>query len=196
LSCHPLENFSSLLGQLNVPKMAELPELQGGEIFTLAGLVSSVQVKPTKKGTLFARFKLEDESAGVRCNAWSESYGKYSQLLKNDQILLITGRIEGGDQAETTLVVDEVVSLVDAVPKRANRALISLPYAAVDQPFLDDIFALLDRHKGKCKVYFSVDTPDEMSVNIAASEVLGVSGSKALEDELKQRNCQINWILN
>ncbi len=195
LTCHPLENFASILSQLNIPKIAELENPVGGEIVTLAGAVTSMQVKPTKKGTLFGMFKLEDESTGIRCRAWSESYGKFSHLLKNDQLLLITGRIEGGDQPEPSLIVDEVMSLPEAMHSKAKRALISLPYHAIDKQFLEGIFALLDKNKGKCEVYFAVDTADNVAVNIAASGALGISGSKALEEELKARNCRIDWVL-
>ncbi len=196
LTCHPLENFASLLSQLKIPKIAELENPAGGETFTLAGAVSSLQVKPTKKGTLFANFKLEDESTGIRCRAWSESYSKFSSLLKNDQLLLITGRIEGGDQPEPNLIVDEVMSLSDAIHSKARRALISLPYTAINQQFLEDIFALLDKNKGKCEVYFTVNTGEDLAVNISASHTLGIAGSKLLEEELAARNCRVDWVLS
>jgi len=195
LTCHPLENFASLLSQLKIPKIAEL-EAQGGETVTLAGAITSMQVKPTKKGTLFGMFKLEDESTGIKCRAWSESYGKNSQLLKNDQLVIVTGRIEGGDQPEPTLIVDEVMSLVDATHTKARRALISLPYDRIDQRFLEDIFALLDQNKGKCEVYFAVNTEDDLTVNIAASGALGISGSRELEEALAARNCRVDWVLS
>ncbi|HEV7645492.1 MAG TPA: DNA polymerase III subunit alpha [Pyrinomonadaceae bacterium] len=195
LTCHPLENFSSLLSQLKIPKIAEL-EAAGGETVTLAGAITTLQVKPTKKGTLFGMFKLEDESSGLKCRAWSESYSKYSGLLKNDQLVLITGRVEGGDQPEPTLIVDEVMLLSDIVHSKARRALISLPYDSIDQRFLEDIFALLDRNKGKCEVYFAVNTENNFAVNIAASGALGISGSRELEDELKARNCRVDWVLS
>lgn len=195
LTCHPLENYSSLLERLKIPKIAEIENI-GGEVVTIAGAVTSMSVKPTKKGTLFGMFKIEDESSGIKCRAWSESYGKYSQLLKNDQLVIVTGRLEGGDQPEPSLIVDEVFSLPDAMHSRAKRALISLPYAAIDKPFLEDIFALLDKNKGKCEVYFAVNTDDDVAVNIAASGALGISGSRALEDELKARNCRVDWVLS
>jgi DNA polymerase-3 subunit alpha len=195
LTCHPLENFSSLLAQLKIPKIAEL-EAVGGETVTLAGAITTLQVKPTKKGTLFGMFKLEDESSGLKCRAWSESYSKYSGLLKNDQLVLITGRIEGGDQPEPTLIVDEVMSLADIVHSKAKRALISLPYDSIDQRFLEDIFAILDRNKGKCEVYFAVNTENNFAVNIAASGALGISGSRELEEELRARDCRVDWVLS
>jgi DNA polymerase-3 subunit alpha len=195
LTCHPLENFSSLLSQLKIPKIAEI-EAAGGETVTLAGAVTSMQVKPTKKGTLFGMFKLEDESSGIRCRAWSESYGKYASLLKNDQLVILTGRLEGGDQPEPTMIIDEVMSLPEAMHTKARRALISLPYGSIDQQFLEDIFALLDRNKGKCEVYFAVNTGDDLAVNIAASGALGISGSRELEEELRTRNCRVDWVLS
>jgi DNA polymerase-3 subunit alpha len=195
LTCHPLENFSSLLSKLKISKIAEL-EAVGGETVTLAGAITSLQVKPTKKGTLFGMFKLEDESSGLKCRAWSESYSKYAGLLKNDQLVLITGRIEGGDQPEPTLIVDEVMLLSDIVHSKAKRALISLPYDSIDQRFLEDIFALLDRNKGKCEVYFAVNAENNVAVNIAASGALGIAGSRQLEEELAARHCRIDWVLS
>lgn len=196
LTCHPLEAYTSLLEQLGIPKIADI-EAQGGETVTLAGAVASMSVKPTKKGTLFGMFKIEDESTGIKCRAWSESYGKYSSLLKNDQLVIVTGRIEGGgDQPELTMIVDEVSSLTEALHSRAKRALISLPYHSIDKPFLEDIFALLDRNKGKCEVYFAVDTDQNTAVNIQASGALRISGSRDLEEKLREKNCRVDWMLS
>jgi len=97
---------------------------------------------------------------------------------------------------EPTLIVDEVMLLGDIVHSKARRALISLPYDSIDQRFLEDIFALLDRNRGKCEVYFAVNTEDNLAVNIAASGALGIAGSRELEQELAARHCRIDWIMS
>ena len=99
---------------------------------TLAGIVSGQQVKYSKKGNRFAIFRLEDRSGGVKCLAWSEAYTKFARILKDDELLIVEGRVESADGQEITMIVNEVKALADAVPMKARQVSITLPAEKYD----------------------------------------------------------------
>ena len=82
LSTHPLDDYQNILSDLGIRNLADFEEIRAGDNITLAGIVSSLQVRHSKKGNRFCIFKLEDQSSGAKCLAWSETYAKHSELTK------------------------------------------------------------------------------------------------------------------
>ena len=85
----------------------------------MAGIISDLQTRTTKKGDKFALLRLEDEAGGTKCVLWPEVYRKYSTLLQNDLPVVIIGRLELSEDNPPTIIVDQVQS-IDAA-SRAGR---------------------------------------------------------------------------
>jgi DNA polymerase III subunit alpha len=194
LSNHPLNNYSRILEEMKIKNIADLPEIKIGERITIAGIVSAFQVRHSKKGNRFCIFKLEDQSTGVKCLAWSEAYGRMAEILKEDELLIVTGKVESAEGQELTLILDEAQKLDDAVPSRAKRVLINIREESCREEALEDLFALLSRHQGKCDVYLNLELNERLSVNLL-SQPLRVSGTRNLENELSRKGCQVKWEL-
>lgn len=195
LSNHPLNNYVGILEELKIKNIADFPEIKTGERITLAGIVSGLQVRHSKKGNRFCIFKLEDQSTGVKCLAWSEAYARFSDSLKEDELLIVTGRVESAEGQEITLILDEVQKLDDAVPSKAQKVSITLSQNFLDEKILEDIFAMLSRHQGKCDVYFNLILENNFSVSLL-SQPLRISGTRTLESELCGKGCQVKWELS
>lgn len=194
LSNHPLNNYSKILEDLKIKNIADLPEIKTGERLTIAGIVSAFQVRHSKKGNRFCIFKLEDQSTGVKCLAWSEAYGKFAELLKEDELLIVAGKVESAEGQEITLILDEVQKLDDAIPSKAKRVSITLTEKHLDEKNLEDLFAMLSRHQGKCDVYINLNLADRLSVNLL-SHPLRICGTRRLESELNSKGCEVKWEL-
>lgn len=193
LSVHPLDAYDDLLNEFGIRKIADDEELQAGDVVKLAGLVSGMQVRYSKKGNRFATLRLEDQSGGLKCVAWGEAFGKFGDILCDDQIILVEGRIEGTEGQEETLIVNDARLLADVRPQRAKEVAIQLPSSNVSEGFLEGLFELLSGEKGDCVV----------SLNIVAGDVsatlqtpnLRINGSERLANELERQGCAVNWIL-
>jgi DNA polymerase-3 subunit alpha len=160
----------------------------------LAGIISGLQVRHSKKGNRFCIFRLEDQSAGVKCLAWADSYTKYSEILKDDEIIIVEGKIEANDGTEITVILEEAKRLADAVPQKARHLLISLPFKELNEKYLDSLLTLLSKDKGKCEVFLNLDIEKDLNVRIY-SQPLRIQGSKNLENELNDRGCRVDWVL-
>ncbi|HUR98736.1 MAG TPA: DNA polymerase III subunit alpha [Pyrinomonadaceae bacterium] len=193
LSVHPLDNYKDIVKGLRISNIVDHGELRAGETIVLAGIVSSFQVRQSKKGNRFCMFRFEDESGGVKCLAWSEAYGKYSPLLKNDELLIIEGRVESAEGQDITIIMNEARSLKEALPGNAKSVDITLPVKQVDDEYLHDLLTILNNASGKCEVYLEVAI-DEVKVKLH-SQPIRIQGSTHLETQLRNRGCEVNWIL-
>ncbi|MBP6004772.1 MAG: DNA polymerase III subunit alpha [Pyrinomonadaceae bacterium] len=191
LSAHPLDNYNGLLGGMNLRNIAEFDTLKGGDVVTMAGIISGLQVRQSKKGNRFCMFRLEDRSGGIKSIAWGEAYQKFSAFLKDDEMVIIDGRIEAADGQEPTLIINEVRSLDESVAAAARSINITIPPALSDQASLEQIFVLLGSYHGRCEVF--IDLPaDDTLVKVHAPGTR-VEGSRALQRELESRGCSVAW---
>ena len=194
LSTHPLDEYEQVLVDLKIINIADYEDIKPGDKITIAGIVSSLQIKHSKKGNRFCVFRLEDQSVGVKCLAWSEAYTKYAECLKDDELLIINGKVESNEGPEITLILEEAKKLADAIMQKAHNVSITLPSHQVDEKYLEDIFTILDKHKGNCEVYLNFRLGREISIRVR-SQPLRIQGSSRLENDLKQRGCQVEWVL-
>jgi DNA polymerase-3 subunit alpha len=195
LSTHPLDEYKSILKDLRIINIADYENIKPGDKIKLAGIVSSLQVRHSKKGNRFCIFRLEDQSTGVKCLAWSDIYTKFSDCLKEDEVLIVDAKVESSEGQEITLIVEEAKKIADAIPQRAKQAFIDLPEKdLVNKNYFEDIFNILSKHSGNCEVLLKLNLGNKVALKLH-SKPLRIQGSLRLENELRQKGCEVKWIL-
>ncbi|MBA3634208.1 MAG: DNA polymerase III subunit alpha [Acidobacteria bacterium] len=194
LSTHPLDEYGQILSDLKILNIADYADLKPGDKITIAGIVSGLQIKHSKKGNRFCIFRLEDQSISVKCLAWSEAAAKYADCLKDDELLIVNGKVESAEGQEITLILEETKKIADAITHRAQNISIILPNKNIDEKYLEDIFTVLSKNKGSCEVFLSFRLDKDILLKVH-SQPLRVQGSSLLENDLKQKGCQVSWIL-
>ena len=101
VTAHPLGDYLDLLQSTKAVKSMELAGITSGSRISIGGIINDLQPRTTKKGDRFALLRLEDEAGGTKCVLWPETFRKYSILLKNDLAVLVTGRLEVGENNPT-----------------------------------------------------------------------------------------------
>jgi DNA polymerase-3 subunit alpha len=142
ISNHPLDMFRKVLEDLKIKNLADYEELKVGERIHLAGIVTGLQVKYSKKGNRFCIFRLEDQSSGVKCLVWSEAYNKFRDSLKDEELLIIEGKVESAEGQEYTVIIDDVMPIAEAIPQNARNLKLILPQK-LDEAVLNDVFTLI-----------------------------------------------------
>ena len=193
LSAHPLDEYREILTGLKILNIADNEDIKAGDILTLAGIVSGAQIKYSKKGNRFCIFRLEDRSTGVKCLVWAEAFGKFGDSIRNDELLIVDGRVEAAEGNEITFIVSEVRSLLDAESRNARGLSIVLPKQNFDDDYFYDLFSILSRTHGMCEVSIGI-LVERLDVKFQTS-ALRVQGSAALENDLKRKGCSVSWIL-
>ena len=194
LSTHPLDDYQTILSDLGIKNLADFEEIKAGENITLAGIVSSLQVRHSKKGNRFCIFKLEDQSSGAKCLAWAETYAKNAELLKDDEILVVEGRVESVDGQEVTIIINQAQKLADMVPLRSRKIEVTLMQNTCEDSYLNEMVKLLSRQTGRCEVELFVELEEKILVKVK-SQPLRIQGTFQIEEELKGKGCGVRWIL-
>jgi DNA polymerase-3 subunit alpha len=194
LSTHPLDNYKKVLSDLKILNVADYEAIHPGDKITLAGIVSALQVKHSKKGNRFCIFRLEDQSVGVKCLAWSEAYTKFSDKLKENELIIVSAKVESVEGQEITIIVESVRKLTEAISLEARNVAIKLPKKNLDEKYFDDLFTILSRSRGNCEVYLHFNIENQMAVKIL-SQPIRIQGSAVLEQQLIDKGCQVHWNL-
>ncbi len=194
LSNHPLDEYSKIISDMGIRNIGDFEDIAVGDKITLAGIVSGLQVRYSRKGNRFCVFKLEDQSRAVKCLGWAECYGKYESILKEDKLLVVTGKVESVEGQDITLILEEIQSLEDMLPMNAQKVVCTISAERAETPLLEELFALLSRDRGKCNVYFHLKMDDGVMVEIL-SNPLQIRGTRRLENQLSEKGCQVTWHL-
>ena len=202
LTSHPLDGTDSLIKEMGAASVVTLGELLKTEAFEkpkawTAGVVSNLQIRTSKKGTKFAIFRLEDRTGNVKCLVWEEAFNKCQHILQEDQVVFVAGALETENENGFALIAEKITALAETKQAKASTLLIRPPAGSPLQTlFWEELLSLLHRHQGSaCQVQLEVALPDGLSVRLATANILGVQGSLALERELSQRGCRVEWSL-
>ncbi len=192
LSTHPLDNYKELLDGINLRNIADLDDAKSGDLVTLAGMISGLQIRTSKRGKRFATFRFEDRSSGMKGVVLGENFNKLSMLLADDQMFIADGKIEAPDGQEPTLMINDLTSLDETYTSRARAVDICLPATVMDEPYFESLYSLLERERGRCSVILSINA-GYTRVKVEAGG-LGVAGSRTLQSELEGRGCIVDWL--
>ena len=192
LSTHPLDGYSELLAGINLKNIAEFEDLKPGDLVTLAGMISGLQIRTSKRGKRFAMFRFEDRSGGIKAVVLGENFNKLSMLLADDEMFIADGKIEAQEGQEPTLKISDLKSLDETVATRAKAVDIVIPSDTANEAFLEALYTVLERERGRCNVILTLNAGDTR-VKIEAGG-LGVTGSRALQKELEGRGCVVDWV--
>ncbi|HVF46240.1 MAG TPA: hypothetical protein VNA17_01600, partial [Pyrinomonadaceae bacterium] len=191
LSAHPLDEYSDLLRGIKLRNIAEFEDLRSGDFVAIAGMITGLQIRTSKRGNRFAQFRFEDRSGGIKGVVLGDSFNKLSMHLADDGMFIAEGNIEAAEGQEPTLKINELKPLDDAVANRACSVNIVLANPAPDEAYLEDLYAILERERGRCEVFLTMRAGDA-KVKLHAC-ALGIAGSRALQQELEHRGCKVTW---
>ncbi len=192
LSTHPLDNYKDLLAGMRLKSIAEYDDLQSGQSVKIAGMVSGLQVRTSKRGNRFAQCRLEDRSGSIKGLLLGESFNKLSSMLADDAMFIADGNIEAAEGQEPTLKINSLQSLDETVATSAREVNITIPNGSSDEAYFEQLYSLLERERGRCDVFLTMNA-DGPQVKLQAGG-LAVAGSRTLQRELESRGCVVDWV--
>ena len=171
LSAHPMASYPGLseAASCTIAKLDEhyqaLDAGQGGRVkVVLAGLIQNVVKRPTRKGSMMARFELADESGSREVVAFSRRYDEIAHLLEEDMPAVLVAEVsEDGDA--TRLVADRLIRWDLRGQEGAGNgvpevAVLRFDLGSVAKHQLLELRSLLDDFSGRTPVRLEVKTGD------------------------------------
>jgi DNA polymerase-3 subunit alpha len=166
VSSHPLNGAEALLERSRDYGIADLHDGAGGSgSARIAGIITSVTKKVTKKGDVWALVGIEDHDAAIEVACFPQTYQLYAPVLLPDAVVSVTGKIrksEASDGSTTVSFSAEQMEILD-VTTALNGALPPVILSIREDRITPDVTAELKRilqaHPGKAPVHMSVTRP-------------------------------------
>jgi DNA polymerase-3 subunit alpha len=166
VSSHPLNGAEALLGRSRDHSIADLHDGAGGPgSARIAGIITSVTRKVTKKGDVWALVGIEDHDAAIEVACFPSAYQLYAPILAPDAVVSVTGKIrksEASDGSTTVSFSAEQMEILD-VATAQNGGLPPVILSIREDRITPDVTAELKRilqaHPGKAPVHMSLTRP-------------------------------------
>ena len=117
LSGHPMDDYRAYLKNTHVVPIGKLMEeenpYQDDQIISVAGIVQGVKMKTTRNNSVMAYITLEDDTAGIEMLAFSNVLNQYGGYLKENQPVVIVGRLSLRDDKEPQIVINRARPISD-----------------------------------------------------------------------------------
>lgn len=181
---HPLEKYSQKIASLTRHDSSSLEEAQHDSAIALAGILTSVRIKPSKKGDLWASGVLEDLRGTVELLVFPQALQQIQSVLKPDAALFIRGRVRHEENARPKVVVNEAQLLDAAVNKVKPEVLIRLNLEQAEN-LLEGLESTLAAHPGENPVVFELTQPGNFKACLRARRPAGVKADEGLLAQLK-----------
>ncbi len=189
LSGHPLEPYRKQLEAYTSHRCSELKELADGTKVVLAGLISAVRYRTTRRPTRagnarMARFELEDLSGAVPCVIFPDDLAACAQAVHDEAFCLVEGTVQHR-MDEVEVLVRRVIPWNRMAEAYAAGVLLRMQADRVGDQLLEALQTCLARHPGEAYVYFEVRRPQRFRVQLQAGSNYRVKYTPELKAELE-----------
>ena len=146
-----------------------LKKYNGREV-RVAGIVTDVSHRISKKGTGWGIFTIQDFNSSLEIPLFSEDYQKFKALLEVSQCVFIKGSMQKRWNSEEYQLKIKEVNLLETVGNNmAESITIKLPLETITQQLVNDLDDLCLKYKGqhKLRVQF-IDRRHRHTLTLAA----------------------------
>ena len=182
VSAHPLQGLREQLhDEIEVPA-ARLDDVGDGSVTWTGGIVANAQKRVSKNGGVWLSFRLEDVDGGIECRAWPKVYEQYRELLVEDAIIKVKGRIERRAEGDSMLAAIEVVQFNGV--SEYHPLTVVIDSACVAPTVIDDLRRVLTDFPGQVPVVLQMVRGDQRA-RLRVGDGLRVDPVAGLYAELK-----------
>ena len=163
VSDHPLMGSEHRLRSLTDGTIAELREAAGtaggvGEARTVAGVVTNLQRKTTKRGDLMAVFVLEDLEAAIEVMVFPKTMLEHGTKLIEDAVVCVKGRLDTREDAPKLVCLE--VTCVELAAAGIVPLRLAVPPHRVDEHCVEELKRMLVEHPGDSPVFLKLGTTE------------------------------------
>ncbi len=166
VSSHPLDGAEPLLERSRDCSIADLHDGAGGPGSTrIAGIITSVTRKVTKKGDVWALVGLEDHDAAIEIACFPQTYQLYAPVLLPDAVVSVTGKVrksEASDGSTTVSFSAEQLEVIDVTAARNGGlppVVLNVREDRITPDLAQELRRVLRAHPGRAPVHMSLTRP-------------------------------------
>jgi DNA polymerase-3 subunit alpha len=186
VSDHPLLGVEHVLtAHADTPIAALTSDDAGkpeGSTVTIAGLVTGLQVKRTKKGDLWAIATVEDLAGAIDCLFFPTAYLTVGPMLQQDTVAVVRGKVNRRD--DTVSIYAQELTLPDVSDGPRGPVVVTMETARATPQRVEELKGVLANHPGTTEVHLRLVKPGR-AVEIRLDPAYRVNATEALFGDLK-----------
>ncbi|TAF27072.1 MAG: DNA polymerase III subunit alpha [Runella slithyformis] len=143
-------------------QMGGKPLLLGKDI-SVAGIVSSFQIRTTQKGNPFCIFKLEDYSGMMEMSLFGEDFVKFSNYIQIGHFLYLKGRLQNRWKSEDQFEFKpSQIQLLSQIREKLTKEIrLTVELDLIDEAMITQINEAVTKNPGGCSL--TLDVVDSIS---------------------------------
>lgn len=150
---HPLDKYLQEYNLLGLTPINQLNAITENALVTIGGIVSDKKIKKDKKGRNYAIINIEDFDGAIDVFVFSESFERFSSLLKIDTPIIIKGRV-AGEEERKNITADQIIHFSHA---RNYYKMICIDYhEANSAEKLTSLYEIINQNQGDCEIWFKI----------------------------------------
>ncbi|MCI7551095.1 MAG: DNA polymerase III subunit alpha [Actinomycetaceae bacterium] len=186
VSDHPLSGMEAFLNRASdttIVQLMDADSVADGAQVTVAGLISSVQPRISKKtGKYWATAVIEDLTGSIEVNFFTKTYEKVSGILQSDNVVVLRGRTLIRDGAISLNAQDLEMPNIDVSPDAPVH--IQIADRMCTSELMERFGRLLAMYPGSAPVHLHVHGRDKTTV-VQLSEAFNVTPQPGLFADVK-----------
>jgi len=161
ISGHPLDRYADRLMLVSNSDTARAKTKKDREDLTIAGVISSLAERLTKKKDIMCNVVLEDLHGAVEIIFWPDVYRKYYDILHTDEPVVIRGNTDVQSSRETgeekiKIIAQEVTSLAEAVKNPYKEVRFMVDAKKITPDDINVLHETLKKYTGKYDGYIHI----------------------------------------
>ncbi|MGL5911921.1 MAG: DNA polymerase III subunit alpha, partial [Phycicoccus sp.] len=153
-----------------------------GATVTVAGLITGLQVKRTKKGDLWAIVTLEDLAGAIECLFFPSTYATVGPMLQQDRLAVVRGRVNRRD--DTVSIYAQDLTLPEVTDGPRGPVVVTMETLRATTQRVEELRSVLTNHPGQTEVLLRLTGPGR-SVDLRLDGAYRVDATEALFGDLK-----------
>ena len=155
ISGHPLLRFADRLKLVTNSDSSNLNTKKDKETVTIAGVISSLVEKQTRRKDVMCNVTLEDLQGSVNIIFWADTYKKYYSVLHEDEPVVIQGIVDIGDES-LKIIAQEAVALSKALENPYKEVRFMVNADKISNETIMSLNETIKKYHGKYDGYLHI----------------------------------------
>ena len=196
LSGHPLLKYAEDLEEFSNFDFTDNIEQRNGSKVRIGGSICDVKMHFDRKNNQMAFFKLDCLGGQAEILAFSDTFAKYKDLIKNDSVVFISGKpTDETDFSELKMIADDIVNVEKAREIYSKNVNIRIEPDQMSPTDVDALLNMAKEHVGGCGLMFHMASERGKQQRIYAHNVKVSAHSsflKKLRDTYGKQNVWVS----
>lgn len=174
ISGHPLDDYKLEINNFcscSIDQLSELANYKNKEV-SIAGIVTEVNHKTSKKGKPFGSFIIEDYTNSIQLALFSEDYLRLKHFLVKDALLFVKGKVQTRfNSPQLEFRISLIQLLVEIKDKLAQHLTLKVALSDISEELVKRLSQIVTMNSGKCSLRFAViDRAERISLEMPSKK--------------------------